>query len=51
MEDVFCVAFSGGKGGAIEAERTGGELPLFRARGSESLEDVEIVFHEKGSLL
>lgn len=50
MGDVFCVAFSGGKGGAIEAERTGGELSLFRARGSESLEDVEIVFHEKGSL-
>lgn len=51
MGEVFCVAFSEGKGGAIEAERTGGELPLFRARGSESLEDAEIVFHEKGSLL
>ena len=51
MEEIFCVAFSGGKGGAIEAERTGGELPLFRARGSESLEEVEIVFQEKGSLL
>jgi hypothetical protein len=43
--DVFCIALSGGKGEDIEAEE--GELSLFRARGSESL---EIVFHEKWSL-
>jgi hypothetical protein len=48
MGDVFCMALSGGKGEAIEAE---GEVSLFRARGSESLEDVEIGFHEKWSLL
>jgi len=47
MGDVFCKALSGGKGVAIEAE---GEESLFRARGSESLEDVEIGFHEKWSL-
>jgi hypothetical protein len=47
MGDVFCMALSGWKGGAIEAEGTEGELSLFRARGSESL---EIVFHEKWSL-
>ena len=51
MGDGFCMAFSGGKGRSIEAERTEGELSLFSARGSESLEDVEIVFHEKWSLL
>jgi hypothetical protein len=47
MGDVFCRALSEGKEGAIEAE---GEASLFRARGSESLEDVEIAFHEKWSL-
>lgn len=50
MGDVFCKALSGGKGGAIEAEGTEGEVSLFRARGSESLEDVEIALHEKWSL-
>jgi hypothetical protein len=50
LGDVFCKAFSEGKGGAMEAEGTEGELSLFRARGSESLEDVEIAFHEKWSL-
>jgi hypothetical protein len=50
MGDGFCMVFSGGKGGTIEAEGTEGELSLFSARGSESLEDVEIVFHEKWSL-
>ncbi len=50
MRDVFCKAWSGGKGGAIEAEGAEGEVSLFRARGSESLEDVEIAFHEKRSL-
>jgi hypothetical protein len=48
--DVFCKPFSGGKGGAIEVEGAEGEVSLFRARGSESLEDVEIAFHEKRSL-
>jgi hypothetical protein len=50
MGDVFCKALSEGKGGAIEAEGTEGRVSLLRARGSESLEDVEIVFHEKWSL-
>jgi hypothetical protein len=47
MGDVFCKALSGGKGGAEGIE---GDASLFRARGSESLEDVEIAFHEKWSL-
>jgi hypothetical protein len=50
MGDVFCKALSGEKGGAIEADGTEGELSLLRTRGSESLEDVEIEFHEKWSL-
>ncbi len=49
MGEVFCMALSGGKGGAIEAEGTEGVVSLFRARGSESL-DVEIALHEKWSL-
>lgn len=48
--DVFWRALSGGKGGAIGAEGTEGGVSLFRARGSESLEGVEIAFHEKWSL-
>ena len=50
MGDVFCKALSGGKGGAIEAEGMEGVVSLFKARGSESLEDVDIAFHEKWSL-
>ena len=51
MGDVFCKALSGGKGGAIEAEGAEGEVSLSQSAGlSESLEDVEIAFHEKWSL-
>jgi len=51
MGEMFCTALPDEKGGAIETDGTEGELPLLRARGSESLAEVEIAFHdEKWSL-
>jgi len=51
MGGVLCMALSGEKGGAIEADGAEGELSLLRARGSESLAGVGIALHEKWSLL
>jgi hypothetical protein len=50
MGELFCTALPGEKGGAIETDGTEEELSLLRARGSESLAEVEIEFHEKWSL-
>lgn len=50
MGELFCTALPGEKGEAIGTDGTEGELPLLRARGSESLAEVEIAFHEKWSL-
>jgi hypothetical protein len=48
--DVFCAALPGEKGADMLAEGTEGELSFWRARGSESLEAEEMVFHAKWSL-
>lgn len=47
--DVFWGALPGEKGAGMEAEGTE-ELSFWRARGSESLELDEMVFHAKWSL-